>query len=413
MPRPPNPHPYKKTVTRWRDASSKEVKRGTLGAVKSTEKSSTYYADVGGKCVALKTTDLGVAWKRLRELLREEHERELGVRDRYSDHAKTPLEQHLGAWLKVLEAKGTGVGQRETIERRLTKWFAAAQWTRLKEISAERAILTLAKLTKGDSEELLSAQTRNHYITHLRGFCGWLVLTGRLPANPVRELQKGNVEADRRRLRREPTREEIAELFRYLEAAPVLRGMTGPQRAIGYKVAMATGYRAGELGALAPPSFDLTAQVVALPASEDKRRKGDVHPLPDWLVAELRQWFAKGGECWSAFAGWHPGRVLKIDLRQARAAWIAAATDKAEAKRRRQSAFLAYRADSPDGPLFLDMHSLRVFYISELAGIPGMDMKTLMTLARHSTPQLSLSVYAKKREANVRAATDQLKPPTE
>lgn len=414
MPRPANPHPYHKSITRWRDpATGKEVRRGTPGAVKSTEKSSTYYADVGGRPVALKTADIAVAWKRLRDLLREQHERDLGVRDRYSSHAKTPLLDHLAAWLRVLEAKGTGAEQREVIERRLTKLFRAAEWCRLGDITSEKALLALSGLTAANTGERLSAQTRNHYITHLKGFSAWLLLSGRLVKNPLLELRKSNVENDRRHLRREPSREEITELFRYLQGAPLLRGMTGTQRALGYRVAMATGYRARELGALSVESFDLDAKTVSLPAAQDKRRKADTHPLPGWLAAELRAWFAAGGGCWSGLAGWHPGRVLKADLRCARAAWIAAAEDAAEKKRRQQGPFLAYKIDSPAGPLFWDFHSFRAYYISELAQMPDMDIKTLMTLARHSTPQLSLSVYAKTRQDNIRAAADQLKPPAE
>lgn len=410
MPRPPNPHPYHKTVTRWRLPDGNEVKKGTLGGLKSTEKSSTYYADVAGRVVALKTTDIGVAWKRLRDLLRAQHEHELGVRDDYSAHAKTPLLEHLTAWLAVLEAKGTGAGQRYIIQQRLTKLFAAAGWSKLAHVSSEKAILALPQIANRNGEPI-SAQTSNHYVTHLRGFCSWLVTSGRLVSNPVLDLQKRNVETDRRHLRREPTREEIAELFRYLETAPKLRGMTGPQRALGYRVAMATGYRAGELRALGVEDFDLAAKTVTLAAAADKRRKGDTHPLPDWLVAELRKWFAAGGETWQRFPATFPGRILKHDLRRARAAWIDAAADKKEQRQRKASPFLAYRIDGKEGPTFLDFHSLRVFYISELAALPDMDLKTLMTLARHSTPQLSLAVYAKRREDNTRAATDQLQPP--
>lgn len=407
MPPLPNPHPYRQTVTRWRLPDGKQVRAHTPGAVKHTERSTTYYASVAGRIVALKTTDLAIAWKRLRDALREEHDRELGVRDQFSVHAETALLKHLAAWMEVLAAKGTGAAQRDTVQRRLAKLFQAARWSKLADISSERAVLTLARLTKGDRQEKISAQTRNHYITHLRGFCAWLVVTGRLPRNPVLDLEKTNVEADRRRLRREPTRQEIAELFRYLQNAPGLRGMSGPQRALGYRVAMATGYRGGELRTLTAESFNLENRTVTLPATEDKRRRADLHPIPEWLAAELREWFAKGGATWQGFPAHFPGRVLRGDLREARKAWIAAAADRTDAAQRKASSFLAYKG----GITFLDFHALRVYYLSELASQPGIDIKTLMALARHSTPQLSLALYAKRRETNVWAATDQLRPP--
>lgn len=407
MPRPSNPHPYHKTVTRY-ILDGKQVPKTTPGAIKHTSKTSTYYGDVPGVgTVSLGTTDLAVAWKRLNDRLKDQHQRELGVRDSYSDHAKTPLVEHLRAWLDILAAKGTGRKQRGIIEGRLFGLSQLAGWSRLAHISADSANLALATLQKRGR----SAQTRNHYVTHLRGFCGWLMDSGRIKTNPVRSVEKVNVETDRRHSRRSPERAEVAELLAWLasSAARERKGMSGAQRAIGYKVAMATGYRANELRSLTRASFDLDAGTVALLASDDKRGRADMHPLPAWLVAELREWFAGGGECWGNFPPTFPGRLLKADLAAAREAWIEAAPDAAERKRREKSPFLRYEMPSPNGPLFWDFHSLRVWYVTELASQPGMDLKTLMTLARHSTPQLSLGVYAKAREANLRAATDLLK----
>lgn len=409
MPRPANPHPYHKIVTRWRLPDGKQVPPRTPGAVKHTERSSTYYADVAGRTIALKTTFLDIAWKRLRDRLREEHERELGIRSNFSDHARAAIEEHLQAWLAVLEAKGTAAAHRDTVGHRLRKLFAQARWQRLAQITADGAELALASM----QAQGMAAQTRNHYVTHLRGFCAWLVRSGRLPQNPVYELGKINTATDRRHDRRSPQPAEIAELFRYLEqpAAPVRRGLSGPQRALAYKVAMATGYRAGELRTLTAESFDLSAGTVALAAAADKRRKGDVHPLPPWLVQELSKWFAAGGALWQRLGADALGDVLHADLDGARQAWIAAASDAADKKWRQESPFLCYKTEGPNGPLFWDFHSLRVYYVSALAAQPGMDLKTLMTLARHSTPQLSLNVYAKAREDNLRAAVNQLPPP--
>ncbi len=409
MPRPSRPHPYRKVVTRY-ILDGKQVPKSTPGAVKQTTHTTTYYADVpGAGTIALKTTDLAVAWKRLNDALKEQHQRDLGVRDHYSDHARTPLAGHLARWLEVLAAKGTGQQQRDTIDRRLANLFALAGWTKLAHITADSTIVALAKLqteapVRG-TKRGRSAQTRNHYLTHLRGFCGWLVDSGRLARNPVAGVEKINVETDQRHKRRAPERGEVAELFAWLHspAAPVRLDMTGPCRALGYKVAMATGYRAGELRTLTRGSFDLDAATVTLPAAEDKRRKSDRHPLPAWLVEELRAWFAADGLLWDGFPESHPGRLLRADLDAARAAWIAGGGNAA-------SDFLKYEIAGPNGPLFWDMHALRVFYVTELANQPGMDLKTLMTLARHSTPQLSLNVYARAREDNLRAATDQLKP---
>lgn len=417
MPRPPNPHPYQKTVTRWL-LDGKQVKAHTPGAVKQTTKTEVYYADVpGAGTVSLKTADLQLAWKRLNDRLKEQHQRELGIRDEYSSHAKTPILTHLAAWLNVLKAKGTGAKQRDTVERRLTRLFELAKWTRLAQIKLDSALLALARLQEETPprgrRQGRGAQTRNHYVTHLRAFCSWLVLTDRLPKNPVRELAKVNVETDRRHARRTPTQEEVAELFRHLEGpdAPERMGMSGRQRALGYRVALVTGYRADELRSLGRESFDLERGVVRLLAAEDKRRRGDDHPLPTWLVEELAAWFAADGGCWQGFPANFPGRILKADLAAARAAWIAAAAEPSERQARAASRFLCWAIETPEGRRFWDMHSLRVWYVTELAHQPSMTLKTLMTLARHTTPALSLNVYAKVREESLQAAQNQLRRP--
>lgn len=417
MPRPPNPHPYHKIITRWLDAEGRQVPPNTPGARKVRQETSTYYADIPGVGTrTLGTSDLQLAWKRLNDKLREAHQEQLGIRDEYSKHAKVPLAEHLRRWLEILQAQGTGARQRGLIESRLAILFDLAQWTKLADISQDSALLALAKLkdlkpAKG-SKAGRSEQTRNHYITHLKAFCSWCVDSDRLRKNPVKGLEKGRVEGDRRHQRREPTREEIAWLLSYLEQkAPARRGMTGPQRALGYKVAMATGYRANELRTLTPESFDLDKATVSLPARTDKARRGDVHPLPAWLVADLRTWFAAGGDCWGRIPSDCPGRLVQADLGEARAAWIAEAQGEEEKRTREQSAFLAYQTQGPDGPLFWDFHALRVWYVSQLAADPQVDIKTLMRLARHTTPNLSLSVYARHREESTRAATNRLPEP--
>lgn len=420
MPRSPNPHPYHKIITRWLDADGRQVKPQTPGARKIQQETSNYYADIPGVGTrTLKTSDLQLAWKRLNERLREAHQEELGIRDEYTRHAKVPLTEHLRKWLEVLEAKGTGQKQRDLIDSRLTILFELSQWERLADITQDSALLALAALAKlppakGSRQEGRGAQTRNHYITHLKGFCNWCVESDRLRKSPVRGLDKVSVEIDQRHARREPSREEIAELLAHLESetAPVRLGMTGPRRALAYKVAMATGYRASELRILTRDSFDLDKATVTLPARGEKARRGDVHPLPVWLIEELRAWFAAGGETWRLSYLEAPGRLLRADLDAARSAWIkAAGEDQVERQRREQSGFLCYEIQGPDGALFWDFHSLRVWYISELAEQPNIDIKTLMALARHTKPEMTLKVYARKREPNVRAAQDRLQRP--
>lgn len=412
------PHPYQVTITRHVDAQGRRCKATDAGARKVTEKSQTYYADLPGRPRVPLGTDLeDVAWKQLRDMLQQQHERDLGIRDEFSDHARVLLAEHLARWIEVLAAKGGGERHTGMVRGRMERLFALANWRKLAHITADGALLALAALQKEapprGPRQGRSAQTRNHYLIHLRAFCTWCVASGRLKANPVATVAKVNVESDRRHQRRAPTAEEVAELLRHLASptAPIRLGMTGMQRALAYQLCMATGFRAGELRALTRESFDLDAAVVTVPAAYSKRRRADTQPLPPWLVEGLRGWFAQGGGCWERFPAQFPGRLLKADLHLARKEWIDASQNPNEVAARERSNFLSASQAAPDGTKFWDMHSLRVAYITELAHQPGMSLKTLMTLARHSTPQLSLSVYAKVREDELRAAVDRLPAP--
>ena len=53
----------------------------------------------------------------------------------------------------------------------------------------------------------------------------------------------------------------------------------------------------------------------------------------------------------------------------------------------------------------VDFHALRVAYITHVIE-SGADIKTAQTLARHCSPQLTLSIYAKARPERLRATVE-------
>lgn len=289
------------------------------------------------------------------------------------------------------ESKGQdGPGADGADRGRLKILFEVAGWKALPQLTQDRIITALARVKE---EKGLSAQTRNHYLAHVKGFCRWAHRSGRLRLDPASDIDKLNVETDRRHDRRVPTDEELQALFGYLlsERAVVQRGMTGRQRALAYWTAMATGLRAGELRSLDRSSFDLDAGIVTVRAAYVKRRRVDAPRLPAWLVSELRAWLDAGGELWESWPKQFPGRVLKTDLKAAGVAW---------GKR------------GPDGNVrFLDFHGLRHWFCTQIGNQAGIDPKTLLTLTRHSDPKLALKVYGHGKEEGVRKAVEQLQQP--
>lgn len=396
MSRPANPKPFRVTVTRFVGPDGRRCRSTDPGAVKVREVSRAYYADLTvkengkprRKRFPLETSDLGQAWVALRKLQRREKEKAQGITDDTLDQLARPLAEHVEDWAAVEKAKGTSAKQLHMLRHDVTHIAGLAGWKRLGDLSADSALKALARL---QHEQGRSAQTRNHYLAHLRQFARWCVDTKppRLRQDPLAGVKKVSVEADRRHDRRSPVDDEIDGLFGHLagDSAAVRCGMSGPDRALGYKVSMATGFRAQELRSLSRESFDLEAGTATCRAAYDKRRRKATQPLPPWLVDELRQHFAAGGGCWGRFPEGHPGRLLKEDL---------------------AAAGVPYAVPGPDGPLFLDMHALRHFYVTQIANQPGMSPKLMMTLCRHSTPALSLRVYAKARQEDARAAVNQI-----
>jgi integrase len=94
------------------------------------------------------------------------------------------------------------------------------------------------------------------------------------------------------------TPEEMAYLLRTVESyTTAMHNMPGPDRAMAYRVALGTGFRAKELRSLTPASFDLDADppTVTVTAGYSKRRRLDVQPIRPDLAELLRPWLAKYG----------------------------------------------------------------------------------------------------------------------
>jgi integrase len=384
------PRPFRPSVVRHYAPGGSRCKSTDPGAVARKERLDTWYAKLGGKKVSLGTTDEGQAWERLRALLRRRAEGRAGLRDAYADHAEKPLAEHVEAWCAFLRAKGTTANHVADLRRNVLRVAAEAGWRSVADLTAESCLLAADRLAAREGHH---AQTRKHVLSHLKQFSRWLSRHGRLRSHPLDLVTFRPVEDDLRHERRCPADAEMSRLWAYLYGPGARRrkGMTGPQRALGYKVAMAAGLRAGELRSLTRESFDLDAGTLTVEAAYDKRRRKVTCRLPPWLLAELRGWFAAGGGLWGTFPAKNPGKVLYADL---------------------HAAAVPVSVPGPDGkPLYFDFHSLRVWYCTRLAEQPGMDLKTLMDLCRHSTPTLTLKVYNKGDRARREAAAAGLPEP--
>jgi integrase len=103
-----------------------------------------------------------------------------------------------------------------------------------------------------------SLQTCSHDIRGIKQFSRWLKLQKRTPDDPLAALTGFNVDTDRRYVRREMLPEEVAYLLPVVESyTTAMHNLPGPDRAMAYRVALGTGFRAKEPRSLTPSSFNL------------------------------------------------------------------------------------------------------------------------------------------------------------
>jgi integrase len=161
-----------------------------------------------------------------------------------------------------------------------------------------------------------------------------------------------------------------------LKAAP-------PERRLIYETALLTGLRANELRNLtvADVNFDLCQ--LHLKAEWTKNRQAGTQPLPKSLLPKLKKQVEGKDENDLLFnMPTHTGRAFSKDREKA-----------------------GVRKETPDGTA--DFHALRVTFVTNLIE-NGASAKEAQTLARHSTPDITMNTYARTRRTNLQDITDRI-----
>jgi hypothetical protein len=119
-------------------------------------------------------------------------------------------------------------------------------------------------------------------------------------------------------------------------------------------------------------------------AAYSKRRRDDAQPLPRIPADRLRPWLAAKAPGRPVFGKLtkHTAEMLRVDL---------------------EAAGIPYETASG----VADFHAFRVAYVTHLVS-SGASVKTCQTLARHSTPSLTIGVYAKASLHDIKGAVDNL-----
>ena len=262
----------------------------------------------------------------------------------------------------------------------------------------------------GLSDAGKSARTVQAAIGAAKSFTRWLVACEKLPRDPLVSVSKPSPEANRRRERRMLLPSEWPYLLAATESGPDRNGMTGPDRALLYRLAIATGLRSNELRSLTRTSVALDAPrpFIRVKAADTKNGKPAQQFIDRDLAAALRLHLTTKTPAAVIFAmpdRTKPAKMLRADLAAARAAWLAEAKrDPEELTRREQSDFLAERNEAGE---WFDFHSLRHTCGAWLS-LSGSHPKTVQTVMRHSTPVLTMNRYGHMLPGAEAEAADRL-----
>lgn len=302
--------------------------------------------------------------------------------DAYAAHEAVLLLDHLDAFKASVAAKGGSKRHPEVTHSRARKMLELAGAKRISELSQSKAMSAVAALR----EEGLSTETINHHIRAVKAFSRWLWRDGRAGDHHLAHISTSSPAGDRRHNRRALTPTEAISVIQFAESGPEVGGLIGPDRAILYDLALGTGLRAKELRTLTPNRFSLGSNppTVTVMACYDKRRKEAVQPLAPALANRLRSWLAGKAPGKLVFDGMttRTAEMFKTDL---------------------EAAGIPYDTESG----IADFHSLRAAYITNLVAT-GASVKTCQTLARHSTPSLTIGIYAKASIHDIRGAVESL-----
>ena len=299
-----------------------------------------------------------------------------------------------------LEAKGNEArGIRGTVSQ-IRTLFAGCGFKRIGDISASAASSWLKDQRDAGK---IGVSTSNGYLVAVKSFCNWLVQDRRTNESPLTHLSRLNAEVDVRVERRPATPEEFPRLIEAARLGKPFRGISGPDRAKLYVVAVHTGFRASELAVLTPQSLDLDSKLstITVAAAYSKRRRKDKQPIRFDLAEMLREWLhdrhdaqhldnhvlsLKGtseAKLWPGTWYKRAADMLKIDL---------------------GAAGIHYKDES--GRQF-DFHALRHTFISNLTAA-DVHPKRAQQLARHSDINLTMNRYTHLSLADVAGDLDKL-----
>lgn len=303
--------------------------------------------------LSLRTTDKRVAEKRLAEIIEREERTRAGILAPAAqlEAARTPLADHLAAFIEYQASRNISQGYTRKIEQRVSRLITECSWDRVCDVTA-------ASFIAWRNGQTLSAKTLNDYQHAISTLLNWLRETGRIGSNPIEQVGRVDGRGKKTFERRAFTDHEAERLLAVNE-----------DRGRVYLLALHTGLRLSELRNLRWDDIDLDAPLIRLRAEDTKAKRADILPITPTARAMLTEWSHACGGLGLVFSGGVPGHhTFQADLNAAN----------------------INRYDKRGHKV--DFHALRMTFITNLARA-GVPQRQAMALARHTDPRLTANIY--------------------
>jgi integrase len=311
-------------------------------------------------------------------------------------HAARPVADHLADYHAYLLAKGSTRKYAGMVAYRARRVLDRAKVNRLADLTPSR-VQDALKAILGEAPPEREGRgarpmgkpskgTANHYRDAVRGFSRWLLMDGRTPTDTLAAVTGFNAKEDRRHDRRTLGVGELRMLIETAHTGPTWNRMTGPVRALLYRLAVGTGLRYSEIMSVRSESFDWTATTPTVTAAAACTKNGEpaTLPLPADLAEDLARYVATIA----------PGRPV-FPLTKNKGAEML--------RRDLERASIPYRDAAG---LVYDFHSLRC-QCATLADAAGVSPRVVQKLMRHSTLEMT-GKYTRPRAVDIERAAQSL-----
>ena len=311
----------------------------------------------------------------------------LGLLDAAQVAVAGPIETLVARFEESLEARNRTNKHVKQTTGRVRRTLSACRFTSWTDFDG----LTLERHLHSLRESGTSPKTSNDTLSAIKQFTKWAIAHGLASQDPFATIKPVNAKLQRTRERRALTRnEELPHLIRTVARSDEYRGLSGPLRALVYKIAAETGFRVGEIQSLRVGDLSLEGDrpTATLQAAEEKNRRGSIQPLLKTTAAEIVPYLRSKHPAASALP-------LPKSFRDKATRWYF------------HDLKLAGIPVQDELGRYADFHALRTAFLSHLMNARE-NPKTVQSLGRLATPDMALAHYTKLGRDDERDALERL-----